>query len=291
MSRETFFLSELRNLENNINILEVKFKNIQFINIDKMKVFNKIYSISDSAYLSINNQIKVKGIGFQELPYKLVVEIYNTVLNGERLKEKKANIILKDNEVKAVTVGGTDKRAFKYTRTTSIIEVLKEKLQEQDYSFEFLDGVSDDYTTIIRYKIPELFNYKYDAAINIITSYSCYSSIKIIPILFNYKKNIEIKLKEFKIENKGFPLSRIAIEFPNVLEELKKALKNTNDIDQIKIKDNLEEICERIDIPKKLQNFILKNFEGENIRELIDFIDEIDFKDKEKIMGKIISII
>ena len=42
MSRETFFLSELRNLENNINILEVKFKNIQFINIDKMKVFNKI---------------------------------------------------------------------------------------------------------------------------------------------------------------------------------------------------------------------------------------------------------
>ena len=145
MNDESSFIDYFINKEKETNLLEVKFKNIEFLDLNRVSVLHKTYLVSPCAYLSINNQIKVKGKGFSELPPQLVINIYNTVLKGNRLKNKLANIILEHDNIKAIMMGGNDERSFQYVKTSSIINSLKKYCEDNDYSLEFINATDDDF--------------------------------------------------------------------------------------------------------------------------------------------------
>ena len=288
--RELLFLNSIIEKENHTIFLEVTFGNIKFVDIKTLKVFNKNYSVSDCAYLSINNQIKVKGRGFQDLSDELIVSIYNQILNSNRLKEKKANVILVDNFVKAITVGGDDKRAFKYTRTSFLITIIKERLTELGYGSEFVSGVDDDCLTVIRYKIPNIYHPQYNAAIDIITSISSYSSIKIVPVLYSLSSEIVLSDYKLSFENKGTPLIRIKEQINEVIEILESQLSTFRALRSKNIEiETILEICFNIGIDKKIINFIKNHYKGNNVCDFIDFMQEFDYKDKEFVLGKILN--
>lgn len=288
--RELLFLNSIIEKENHTIFLEVNFGNIKFINIKELKVFNKNYPISDCAYLSINNQIKVKGRGFQDLSDDIVVNIYNQILNSNRLKEKKANVILVDNFVKAITVGGDDRRAFKYTRTSFLIRIIKERLSELGYGSEFVSGVDDDCLTVIRYKIPNIYHYAYNAAIDIITSISSYSSIKIVPVFYSLSSEIVLNDYKLSFENKGTPLIRIKEQINEVIETLESQLLNFKTLKDKDIEiETILEICSNIGVDKNVVNLIKNHYKGNNVYDFINFMQEFDYKNKEFILGKILN--
>ena len=297
MDTELSFLNKIKEKEENTRHLETEFSNILFLTKDKIQIFNKTYSIASSAYLSINNQIKVKGAGFSELSDILITKIYNEVLQKDRLKNKKAKIFFIDDSIKSIMVGGTDKRAFKYTKATTIISKAKEQLDRNNCKYEFLMGNDDDYFTIARYKITNMFNLKYNVAIEISTSISGYSSIKVTPILYNESSEIILDESGLTIEHKGDTLSKIQERMRKVLEDINKYLTNMDNINKSQLtKTKIDSICRNSGLGLNARKYILRHFKEGSVEEFVSFMQELDFSGthgerKEIILGRIFALL
>lgn len=298
-SRESLFLKKLIEKENSTQLLEIRFKDISFVNIDKIEIFKRRYKVCKCAYLSINNQIKVKGRGFEDLTDDLKIKIYNQVLQSDRLKNKLANAIIIEDEVKAIMVGGDDERSFQYIKTSSIIHTIKTYLTNNGYGYDFLTGTEDDYVSIVRYKINGIYHHKYNAAVDIITSISGHSSIKLVPIIYSRDSEMELTKDAIIIEHKGFPINRVKDNLPYLIDcfSLYFSKFKTFEDDVFENKDSvIEDICFNAGLNKRTRNFILNNFNGITIKDFLNFLQEIEFRgskgeDKEVILGRILNII
>jgi len=278
MDNEEIFMDLLEKVNKNTILLSSKFKFIHFDNMGTLTIKNKKYEISPCAYLSINNQIKIKGAGVREIPNDLLVQVYNAIISGDRLKDLKTNIILVDNKVNAIMLKSDDERSYQYISSYEIINTLKQEAHKKDISLEFISGVQDDYFTIIEYKIKNKLNNFCEFGIYIKNSISGYSSIH-FNITILYKNKIFPTTIGFVLEHKGDINEKVQIGINSLLKDM-----TSFDIEE-KLKEPIsKQYIESLGFSKYELKYIYRHFSGATIRDFLDFCSGFDFKSKIKLI-------
>lgn len=275
-NQEQIFFSQLESIENNLHFIVCSFKDISFVNLNTIKIQGKNYIFSNCAFLSLNNQIKIKGLGTHDLSPTLKIQMYNEVLRGSRLGSKQACILLINNQVKNISLYTSDKRSFNYIRFSDLLAIFTFYLKDNNYIFSFNNGIIDDYISSVRYNIKNFSFSKYQLCVDIISSYSSYSSIKICPILV-YKNN-EIKLTEqLCFEHKGNPLNRIKDKLSLLFEQVDTTI-NTLELNANKLSEqSIQQLCKRVGTTKKLEKYIIRHIQGNSFNDLLEVLFSIDF--------------
>lgn len=297
MNNEKDFLEYLSDKDKKTNFIIVPFKDIYFEKFNQIRVNSKSYPLSSCAYLSINNQSKVKGQGVHDLSQELMRQIYNQTFSSERLKNKLAKIVLIENNVKSIMAGSEDGRGYKYTDFTEIINTFKSYCLNNEINCFFEYGIDDDYYCIARYMLEDLVYNNCKIGIDLTTSISGYSSIKMTPILIRNDSEIHLTEDELSYENKGNPLTRINENIYKLFDRIDYYVNNVDLLMETEISENiLNNIMNSIGLGINEKKYISRNFNGTTLNDFLNYMIGLDFKnnkcdDKEDLLGKILYLL
>lgn len=289
---EYSFYKGIQNYEKETSLVKAKGKNISFINYSNIEVFGQYHVISPCAYLSINNQIQVKGVGFSDLSEELTTHIYNEGFQSDRLRNKDFLLIFVQGLLKAIMVSGeVDGRGYSYYKTSKIIDTLIKDAKKRRISLHFEDGIFDDYYTVITYQIKKTYYPGYTFYVTLADSITGYSSIRFIPSIERGRLRVELKDDTISIEHKGdieHKLESVMKEIDNSFMRITKRF--VEDLD--KPIESIEKLCRDLGLNKRKASYVLHNFKGETLDDFLDFIKDIDFvgpsgQPKEVLLGQL----
>lgn len=293
ITNETAFLEGILNYEKDTSFVVIKGADLSFPDYTHMKIFNELKTVSPSAYHSINNQIQVSGVGFTDLSELTKTEIYNEVLKSERLIDKEFLLILVNDQVKAMMVHAQDKRSYSYIETSKVLDILVHEFEELGLPLVFRDGVLDDYYTVAHYKVNHFYHRSYSFSFLMVKSNTGYSSLKITPVISKGDFTVHLKLDEISLEHKGDMVEKISGSAKKLHSIFLRITKRLDELQDEPLGDVFE-FCRNKGINIRTAKFIKKNFKGDTLQELLDFLENIDFsgphgEPKEVMLGNLLN--
>lgn len=294
MNREDAFLDSIINYEKETRLIKIRGEDIVFPDYTHLKIHQDIFTVSPSAYLSINNHIQVNGQGFSELSEYTKTNLYNEVLKNPRLSQKEFLIILTQESVKAVmSYSSSDKRSYTYIRTSEVLQNIKSGFENIGIGLEFLDGVFDDYYMVATYRLRKAYYVGYSFLITIIKSNSGYSSLKVLPVIEKGRLSAHMKEDELSFEHKGDVMEKIKTIPDTINKTFNRIAKRLEDGPDDSIEDVVE-FCRANGLNIRTAKYIQKHFKGNTLMELLDFLENIDFtgpkgEPKEVIIGNLLA--
>lgn len=259
------FMNELKEIDDQTELITSKFKDLYFENMGTLVVNNKKYEISNCAYLTINNQIKIKGAGVREIPNDLLTKVYNVIMKEDRLKDVKANIIITNNAIKGLMIKSEDERSYRYISSYRVLSIIEAEAQKNDMPIELISGTQDDCITVVDYKLNNYINDKYSLGISVKNSTNGYSSIYLILNIVYKNKVFNTTIKEV-MEHKGDIEGKIKKGLRNIFSQIRNM-----DINK-KMKEPItDKYIESLGYNKYQLKYIARHFKGTTIGDFMDF--------------------
>lgn len=288
----------------------------QLILVDIEKT--KPYLVADTAWVSIKNQSKVYGEGFdKKLSIRSKTAVLNEVLT-ENSKLKDCTLVIIDDKIRAIMTGGDDGRTFTAINPIELIDSFEKAMESKSAPVEFKKGIYS-YTfikavySITNDQINGLYEKKgYTPMILLQTSETAYSATKLIPCFINKNgSGVVLEQEALTFEHKGNNnidnikerIGELFIRQQNFIENIDKYMSIIFKVSDGSWREVIKKLFSKIKTPVKLRKNIEQDIERyitDNSLSEINFFDifqcfmdlDVNFEQKEDyeiMLGRILS--
>lgn len=222
-----------------------------------LQIKNKIYSVADSAFVSIRGRIELNGAGLLKLPVSLLVQVLN-----DRIKDlNNVRVIIIEDKVRAILT-----TQYKVIPCIDIIQKTLQGITEKLGTYDFkCANVSYDILKMLllfsekKKVIQEIYNITnetYVPGLYLATSDTGFSANKVIPLWHTPKGilplsyegiNMQHRGKNSSLENFVEDLPQLFVKFRNSMKLIKKQLTSIVDDPEKRV----ETLGKKFKLPQK----------------------------------------